>query len=365
MKVALDLARRGLGQVAPNPAVGCVLVRPDLGGRVVGRGWTQPGGRPHAETEAIKRAGTLCEGATAYVTLEPCSHTGETGPCANALIDAHIKRVVIAMQDPDPRVSGRGITMLESAGIDVSIGTLKSQAESLNIGFINKIQQGTPSFSFKTATSLDGKIATAERHSKWITGPMARTYGHLLRSSHDAILIGIGTALADDPELTCRLPGLGTRSPVRIVIDSKLRVPVTHKLVTTARENETWVCTAPNSDPQRIAALQNAGVRVINCELGPDNQVDVRKLAKALAELGLTRVLIEGGAHISSSFLKADLVDQIFWFRAPKIIGGDGLPATQALDITKMNDTSAFVRRSTCDMEPDILETYDRNRTPV
>jgi diaminohydroxyphosphoribosylaminopyrimidine deaminase/5-amino-6-(5-phosphoribosylamino)uracil reductase len=365
MQAALGLARRGLGRVAPNPAVGCVLVRPDLDGRVVGRGWTQSGGRPHAETEALRRAGLLAQNATAYVTLEPCSHTGKTGPCANALIAAQIKRVVIAMQDPDPRVSGRGIAKLKDAGIDVSLGVLELEAKKVNIGFIYKIQLGRPYFSCKTATSLDGKIATADGHSKWITGTDARQTGHLLRATHDAIIVGIGTALADDPDLTCRLPGLNHVSPIRIVIDSQLRLPQSHKLVTSARQHETWVCTTKNSDTNRTAALAEAGVIVLECDACSDKRIDIKKLAQMLAEKGLTRVVIEGGAQVSSSFLNHDLVDHIYWFRAPKIIGGDGLPTALSLNISKIDDTRAFTQQGTYDIGPDKCEVYYRNRESI
>ncbi|NQW00535.1 MAG: bifunctional diaminohydroxyphosphoribosylaminopyrimidine deaminase/5-amino-6-(5-phosphoribosylamino)uracil reductase RibD [Rhodospirillales bacterium] len=362
MQAAFALARRGLGLVAPNPAVGCVLVRPDLDGRVVGRGWTQPGGRPHAETEALGRAGALAEGATAYVTLEPCSHQGETGPCAEALIQARVARVVIAMQDPDPRVSGRGISKLEAAGIIVSVGLLEPAARQINSGFIYKIQFNRPVFSWKTATSLDGKIATASGHSKWITGPQARRAGHLLRAGHDAILIGIGTALADDPDLTCRLPGLDGASPVRLVVDSQLRLPLTHKLVRTAVQQPTWVCTTASADPQKQAALRDAGVTLLVVDADGNGQLDTLKLAETLAENGLTRVLIEGGARLSTSFLAHDLIDHIYWFRAPLVIGSDGLSATHGLDISQIDDITAFTRRRSYDMGPDRLEVLNRNQ---
>ena len=361
MRSACGLARRGLGQVAPNPAVGCILVRPDLGGRIVGRGWTQPSGRPHAETEALRRAGALADGATAYVTLEPCSHTGKTGPCADALIATGIKRVVIAIQDPDPRVSGRGIAMLEAADIDVSVGLLEAEATHINTGFIHKIQSNRPFFSWKTATSADGKIATADGHSKWITGPQARQTGHLLRAQHDAIMVGIGTALADDPDLTCRLPGLAHASPIRIVVDSQLRLPMSHKLVTSAARHATWICTTPDAAQDKASALEQAGVKVMICKADAERKLDPEQLAHSLCEEGITRVLIEGGASLSSSFLRHDLVDQIYWFRAPKTIGYDGLPASHVLDITKLNETSAFTHRRTYDMEPDKLEVFDRN----
>jgi len=362
MQAALGLAQRSLGQVSPNPAVGCILVRPDLGDRVVGRGWTQPGGRPHAESEALRRAGELANGATAYVTLEPCSHTGQTAPCADALINARVKRVVIAMQDPDPRVSGRGIAKLKKAGLEIKTEVLKSNSEFVNIGFINKIQMLRPYFSWKTATSLDGKISTTSGHSKWITEPDARQVGHLLRARNDAIIIGIGTALIDDPDLTCRLPGCREISPIRIVVDSKLRLPLTHKLVISAHQFETWIFTSKNPIPEKTTALQNAGISIFKCDESSDGHLDIKKLSQTLAKQGLTRVLIEGGANLSSSFLSHDLVDQIFWFRAPKIIGSDGLPATKCLNILTIDDTRAFTQQGTYDIGRDRLEIYHRNR---
>ena len=362
MQTALGLAQRSLGQVAPNPAVGCILVRPDLVDRVVGRGWTQPGGRPHAETEALRRAGSLAKGATAYVTLEPCSHTGQTAPCTEALINAKVKRVVIAMQDPDPRVSGRGITKLKEAGLEVKTTVLKAESEILNIGFINKIQLSRPSFSWKTATSLDGKIATANGHSKWITEPDARQVGHLLRAKNDAIIIGIGTALIDDPDLTCRLPGCKEISPIRIVVDSQLRLPLTHKLVVSAHQFETWVFTSKNLNLEKTAALRNAGINIFKFNESSHGHLDIKKISQKLAEKGITRVLIEGGSELSSSFLKHDLVDQIFWFRSPKIIGSDGLHAVNCLNILKIGDTRAFTQQGTYDIGPDRLEIYNRNK---
>ena len=362
MQVALGLARRGLGKVAPNPAVGCILVRPDLGDRVVGRGWTQSGGRPHAETEALRRAGKLAKGATAYVTLEPCSHTGKTSPCADALINAKIKRVVIAMQDPDPRVSGQGIAKLRDAGLEIKINVLKSDSEQINVGFSNKLQFCRPYFSWKTATSLDGKIATTTGHSKWITEPDTRKVGQLLRAKNDAIIIGIGTALIDDPDLTCRLPGCSELSPIRIIVDSQLRLPLTHKLVISAHQFETWVFTCENPNLKKTAALKNAGVSIFKCEKSADGNLDIKKLSQKLGEKGLTRVLIEGGAELSSSFLKHDLVDQIFWFRAPKIIGDDGLPAAKCLNILEINNTRTFTQQGTYDIGPDRLEIYHRSR---
>ncbi len=363
MSAAFSLARRGLGQVAPNPAVGCILVRPDLGDRVVGRGWTQNGGRPHAETEALRRAGSLALGATAYVTLEPCSHKGQTGPCAEALIDARVGRVVIAMQDPDPRVSGRGYGALKNAGIDVSTGFMESEAKAINSGFIYKNQLNRPFFSWKTATSLDGRIATKTGQSQWITNPGARRAGHLLRAQNDAILVGIGTALADDPDLTCRIPGLENASPVRIVVDGRLQIPLTHRLVADAKRVPTWLCSAEDADGAQKSKLTDLGVKILAVNGAEGGRLDTAHLAELLADEGLTRVLIEGGAGLATHFYNSDLIDRIYWFRAPKIIGGDGLATLQDLGITSINGTRAFTRRETYDMGPDTLELFDRNRS--
>src|SRR5262245_12025323 len=272
MRAALGLAARGLGRTWPNPAVGCVLVRE---GRVVGRGWTQPGGRPHAETEALGRAGDAARGATAYVSLEPCSHTGKTPPCADALIAAGIGRVVAAVEDPDPRVSGRGLARLRDAGIAVTTGVCAAEADELNAGFFMRVKLGRPLVSLKLATSLDGRIATHTGDSRWITGEAARRRAHLLRATHDAILVGTGTALADDPALTCRLPGLGERSPVRVVLDRQLRLPAATKLLATAREVLTWIVTTAASDPVRRQLLVGMGAELIDVPVASDGRLSL------------------------------------------------------------------------------------------
>src|SRR5918994_6733853 len=223
MAAALALSRRGLVNTWPNPAVGCVIVRE---GRVVGRGWTQPGGRPHAETEALARAGDQARGATAYVTLEPCSHWGRTPPCCDALIAAGVARVVVATGDPDPRVDGRGMRRLREAGIAVDQGLLEAEARAVIAGFVRRITRGLPLVTLKLATTLDGRIATASGESRWITGAAARRAAHALRARHDAVLVGSGTVLADDPDLTCRLPGMERGVPIaRVVADARLRTP--------------------------------------------------------------------------------------------------------------------------------------------
>jgi len=355
MRVALSLAGRGLGRVWPNPAVGCVLVRD---GRIVGRGWTQPGGRPHAETEALARADAMAGGATAYVTLEPCSHHGVTGPCSAALIAAGIARAVIAIEDPDPRVHGQGIAALRAAGVDVATGILADEAAELNRGFLLRVSEGRPLFTLKLATSLDGRIATRTGDSKWITGEDARRNAQMLRASHDAVLVGSGTALADDPALTCRLPGMAGRSPLRLVADARLRLPSAGQLVRTARELPTWVQTAAAADPAKRAALEAAGVRTIEVATGADGSLDPRAMAQALAGRGLTRVMIEGGGRLAAAFLRAGLIDRLCWFTAPKIIGGDGLAAVHDLALDAIADARVFQRQQHRGLGSDILGAY-------
>ncbi len=383
MAAALALAGRGLGAVWPNPAVGCVVVRD---GVVVGRGWTQPGGRPHAETEALARAGNAARGATAYVSLEPCSHHGKTPPCAEALIAAGIKRCVAACEDPDPRVSGRGLARLRAAGIETESGLLASEARTLNHGFFLRVLHHRPLVTLKLATSLDGRIASHAGHSQWITGATARAWGHGLRARHDAIMVGSGTAQADNPELTCRLPGLGHRSPVRVVADSHLSLSLTSKLVRSAGRVPLWIACRFDADHARIKAFSDCGAEMLTIAQGdpvtmiPDasgitksgasgttklgasgttksgasGTIGAEALLAALAERGITRVLVEGGSRLAGSLLRAGLVDRLEWFRAPLLIGGDGLAAVSAFGVDTLDLAAAFdcvgVRRAGDDL---------------
>ena len=360
MHAALVLARRGLGSAWPNPAVGCVLAREDLDGRIIGRGWTQPGGRPHAETEALSRAGALTQGATAYVTLEPCDHQGETPPCTEALIAAGVTRCVIAIEDPDPRVSGAGIRRLANAGVETQIGLFEQEARHLNAGFLMRVTKGRPLITLKTATTLDGRVATAKGQSKWITGAPARAFAHGLRAENDAIMIGIGTALADQPSLTCRLPGMEDRSPVRIVADSTLRLPVESPLVETAGDVPTWVVTVKSADQDKRQALEAKGIEVIEVAAGNDGRPDLIAVVMELGGRGLTRLLVESGGDLAAALIKHDLADRLAWFRSPKLIGGDGKGAVAAFGIEAIAEAPAFVRDSITDAGDDVLETYQR-----
>ncbi|MBK8908954.1 MAG: bifunctional diaminohydroxyphosphoribosylaminopyrimidine deaminase/5-amino-6-(5-phosphoribosylamino)uracil reductase RibD [Rhodospirillales bacterium] len=360
MRAALGLARRNLGCVWPNPAVGCVLVRD---GAVVGRGWTGRGGRPHAETEALARAGCGARGATAHVSLEPCDHHGETPPCSEALIAAGVARVVVAVEDPDPRVSGRGIQRLRAAGIDVQPvgGALAEEARNLNAGFFLRVREGRPLFTLKTATTLDGKIATRSGDSRWITGAGARALTHGMRAEHDAVLVGSNTALLDDPELTCRTAGMEHRSPVRIVVDGRLRLPPEARLAATAREVSTWVLTRADAPVERREQLAAAGAVVIDVAADAAGRLDPVSIAQVLARRGLTRVLIEGGGTVAASFLAAGLIDRVAWFRAPLLFGEDAQPAVAALAVERLADALRFVREDVRTVGSDVLETYRRS----
>ncbi|MFM2130382.1 MAG: hypothetical protein RL477_1928 [Pseudomonadota bacterium] len=362
MGAALALARRGLGRVWPNPAVGCVIV--GANGEVVGRGWTQPGGRPHAETEALRRAGALARGATAYVSLEPCSHTGKTGPCADALIAAGIARVVVATEDPDPRVAGDGIARLRQSGVELRVGVCRRDAERLNAGFFRRIRDHRPLVTAKFATTLDGRVATHRGESKWITGEAARAWGHALRASHDAIITGSSTIRADDPDLTCRLPGLESASPARVVMDSRLNTPLTSRIVATARTFPTWVVTCDGAPRERRHAFEDLGLEIIEVEPDDGGRPEVGATLRALAGRGITRVMVEGGPHIMATFMRSGSVDRIAWFRAAAVMGGDGLPAAHAFGVDRINQMPRFVRTRTIACAPDILELYERAGKP-
>ena len=355
MRTALGLARRGLGNVWPNPAVGCVIV---AGRRVVGRGWTQPGGRPHAETEALARAGPAARGATCYVTLEPCSHWGRTPPCTDALIAAGIGRVVVAIEDPDERVDGAGIRRLREAGIAVEIGVGAAGAIELNAGFLTRERLARPFVALKLATSLDGRIATASGESRWITGPPARAFAHALRAGFDAVMVGTGTIIADNPQLTCRLPGLARRSPVRVILDRRLRVPATARVFEDARHTPTWVVTLRSAQAARRSSLLAAGASLIEVGSDAEGRIDLAATLAALGKRGLTRLLVEGGARLAAALLRGGLVDRLLWLHAPLLIGGDGVPAIDDLALTALAAAPMFERISTEMIGEDVLTIF-------
>jgi diaminohydroxyphosphoribosylaminopyrimidine deaminase/5-amino-6-(5-phosphoribosylamino)uracil reductase len=353
MRHALRLAERALGNVAPNPAVGCIIVSAD--GHIVGRGCTQPGGRPHAEAVALAQAGERARGAIVYVTLEPCAHHGVTPPCAEALVKAQVARVVGATLDPDPRVAGAGFARLESAGIGVTRGVLQAEARALNLGFFKRVTEDRPMVALKIAQSADGYVADANGNSRWITSERARAHGHLLRAKHDAILVGIETAIADNPTLTCRLPGLEARSPLRIVLDSQLRLSPESQLARSARERPVIVFTSAKDGG---VALSSQGVQIERVTADDDGRPDVAAVLEVLAKRGITRVLVEGGPNIHAALLKCGLVDVIHIYRAPILIGQGARPAIAALGSCNLDDAARLTLSERLVLGPDILETF-------
>lgn len=352
MNLALALARRGLGITAPNPTVGCVIVQD---GVIVGRGSTAKGGRPHAETIALKQAGKLARGATVYVTLEPCCHHGKTPPCTDALIEAGISRIVVATKDTNPVVAGKGIKQLEAAGISVAVDLGEKKAQEINAGFFNVHEQGRPLVTLKLATTLDGKIAMESGESKWITGESSRNYAHLLRAQHDAIMVGSNTVKADNPELNCRLPGFEGHSPVRVVVDSKLDIRPDAKLITHADSIPTWVITSR----EHIKGAFPESVKLHQVP-STNGQVDIKAALALLAKEGITRVLVEGGAKLAASLLKAGVVDRLVWFHAPCVIGKKGLSAVGDLEKNLLNEMPRFKRESVQPLGGDLVTYYTR-----
>ncbi|MEX2520385.1 MAG: bifunctional diaminohydroxyphosphoribosylaminopyrimidine deaminase/5-amino-6-(5-phosphoribosylamino)uracil reductase RibD [Paracoccaceae bacterium] len=348
MTAALALARRGLGRVWPNPAVGCVIVR---NGRLLGRGWTQPGGRPHAETMALAAAGAAARGADAYISLEPCAHHGRTPPCADALIGAGIARAVTPMEDPDPRVSGRGLARLRAAGVIVETGLMREEAAALNAGFLMRQTDGRPMLTLKLAATLDGRIATESGESRWISGPAARARAHLMRARHDAVLVGGATARADDPALDVRLQGLEGRAPHRLVIDADLSLPITLKLA------------SPSPAPAWRLHLEGATCaagwgEALAVKPDADGRLDLVDMMQVLGQRGLTRVLCEGGGRLGAALLKAGLVDELVWVTAGAAIGAEGAPALGLLSLHALSDAPRFAPVAHEMLGPDLLSVW-------
>lgn len=359
MELALALGRRGQGRTWPNPAVGAVVVKD---GVIVGRGWTQPGGRPHAEPEAIKRAGEAARGATLYVTLEPCSHFGKSPPCADAIIATGIARVVSAIEDPNPEVGGQGHARLRAAGIQVDVGLCKDEAARDHAGHFLRVREKRPFVILKLAVSSDDKIAAAGHRPLAITGDAAKARVHLSRAQSDAILIGIGTALADDPMLTCRLPGLEAQSPVRVVLDRALRLPGTSKLVHSARAHPLWVMTSDLSEAPAAMKIGAAGGQVIRVATtdAPHPGLDLVAVLNALSAKGITRLMVEGGARVASSFLSAGLVDEVWLLRGPAAVGPDGVAALDTQPLSIITQSPRWRSRATETIGKDILTIYER-----
>jgi diaminohydroxyphosphoribosylaminopyrimidine deaminase / 5-amino-6-(5-phosphoribosylamino)uracil reductase len=357
MELALALGRRGQGRTWPNPAVGAVVVKDGI---IVGRGWTQPGGRPHAEPQALARAGEAARGATLYVTLEPCSHYGKTPPCADAVIAAGIARVVSAVEDPNPQVAGQGHARLRAAGIAVDVGLCAEEAARDHAGHFHRVRDDRPHITLKLAVSADDRIGAAGHRPVAITGPAAQARTHLLRAQHDAILIGIGTARADDPLLTCRLPGMEGRSPVRVVLDTHLRLKPASRLAGTARQTALWVVTSPSSEAPAAAILGAEGAQIVR--LAADNTgLRLDALVQELSRRGITRLMVEGGARVASSFIGAGLVDEVWLLRGPAAIGTDGVPALGAMPLATITQSAGWRIRATETLQSDTLTIYQRN----
>ncbi|MEP2533388.1 bifunctional diaminohydroxyphosphoribosylaminopyrimidine deaminase/5-amino-6-(5-phosphoribosylamino)uracil reductase RibD [Shimia sp.] len=358
MALALQLGRRGQGRCWPNPAVGCVIVQ---NGQIVGRGWTQPGGRPHAEPVALAQAGDRARGATAYVTLEPCAHHGQTPPCAEALIAARVARVVVAVEDSDARVAGRGLDMLRAAGIEVVTGVLADEAARDLQGFFLKTDLGRPFLTLKLAASLDGRIATATGESQWITGSEARRHVHGMRMRHDAVMVGGGTARADDPSLTVR--GLGVdHQPVRVVVSRRLDMPLMSNLARTARDIPVWVAHGPDADPNLLRIWQDIGAELLPCAL-EGAHVSPASVLNALGAKGITRVFCEGGGALAASLLSADLVDELVTFSAGIVLGAEGFPAIGSMGVERLAAAPRFQRVLQRPLGDDMMSVWHREET--
>jgi diaminohydroxyphosphoribosylaminopyrimidine deaminase/5-amino-6-(5-phosphoribosylamino)uracil reductase len=359
MQLALTLGRRGLGRTWPNPAVGAVVVKD---GVIVGRGWTRPGGRPHAEPVALAQAGDAARGATLYVTLEPCSHFGKSPPCTDAVITAGIKRVVSAIEDPNPEVAGQGHARLRAAGIAVDIGIGAAEAAHDHAGHFRRIRDKRPHVILKLAVSTDDKIAAAGRKPVAISGDAAKARMHLLRAQCDAVLVGIGTVLADDPLLTCRLPGMEAWSPVRVVLDSALRIPPTSRLVQSARATPLWVMTTSLGEAAAATMLGAAGAQVIRLAATstPRRAPNLSAVLRALAERGNTRLLVEGGARVASSFVAAGMVDEFWLLRGESSIGAEGVAALDRLPLASITKSPSFHVRGSENLDKDTLTIYER-----
>lgn len=356
MALALALGARGLGRVWPRPSVGCVIVRD---GRVVGRGATDGTHGPHGEVMALAQAGSAARGATAYVTLEPCSHVGRQPPCCDALIAAGVARVVSAMEDPFPQVAGRGHARLRAAGVQVDVGLMGAEARATHAGFLSQVETGRPLLTLKLATSFDGRIATATGQSQWITGPQARAWVHLQRARHDAVMVGGGTARADDPSLTVR--GLGIdHQPVRVVVSRRLDVPLDGKLAQSARDIPVWIIHGSGAPRTRRADWAAMGAVLIEAAIGSDDRLDPFAVLEALGQAGLTRIYCEGGGSFAASLLSAGVVDRLIGFTAGVGLGAEGWPALGAMGLSELSEAPRFDLVSCRAVGPDVLHEWQR-----
>lgn len=356
MALALALGRRGMGRTWPNPSVGCVIVK---AGRIVGRGWTQPGGRPHAETVALAQAGTAARGGDVYVSLEPCAHHAKTPPCADALIAAGVARVIMATTDHDPRVNGAGRDLLKAAGIIVETGLLNAQAEADHSGFFLRTTLGRPFVTLKLASSFDGRIATGTGESQWITGPQARRAVHAMRARHDATMVGAGTVRKDDPSLTVRDLGVD-HHPARVVLSRRLDLPLSGQLARSAAAPPLIICHGLDADPLLVRTWQDLGAILLECA-GRSGQLDMYDVLQKLGAHGFNRIFCEGGSALAASLLSADLVDELVGFTAGLMIGAEGLPGIGALGLSHLAQAPRFSLKFSTTIGPDILHVWHRS----
>ena len=353
MSLAISLGRRNLGQTSPNPSVGCVIVKKDV---IVGRGYTAPTGRPHAETQALEQAGSAAKGSTAYLTLEPCSHEGETFPCAHALVKAGIKRAVIAVIDPDIRVNGKGISILETAGIEVKVGVLSDQASLDHAGFFSSKTECRPWVTLKLAASIDGKIATKIGDSKWITSSSARHLVHNIRMKHDAIMVGSGTVISDDPRLNVR--DLGTCiQPYRIVLSSNLEIPIKSNLAKGIREQPVWIFHSNEASEKRKNEWLDVGADLFECQVDKFG-LSMKDIMQNLSDKGITRLFCEGGGKLAASLIRSEIVDEIVTFHGGLTIGSDGFPSIGNLGVCSLNEAKRWRLDRTLSFGAEVLSIW-------
>jgi diaminohydroxyphosphoribosylaminopyrimidine deaminase/5-amino-6-(5-phosphoribosylamino)uracil reductase len=360
MTQALALARRGLGTTWPNPSVGCVVV--SATGEIVGRGVTAPGGRPHAEAVALQRAGTAAEDATIYVTLEPCAHEGRGAACADGIAAIRPKRVVVAMGDPDPRTAGDGIARLRAAGIEVTEGVLHDEAYEVTLGHVLRVTEGRPAVTLKLALGSDGRVPKGEGGAPtWITGDLARAHAHLLRARSDAIMVGRGTIMADNPSLTCRLPGMDCRSPVRVILDRRLRTPTDARLFEDEMVPVWFICAADESEAN-ASALQELGAEIIPVAIDSHGHPAIREALDQLARRGITRLLVEGGPSVAHVMLDADLVDEAVIYQGSTPAGSDGLLPFAGEGLDRLTESGHFTQTQERTFGPDRMTWWHRQR---
>jgi diaminohydroxyphosphoribosylaminopyrimidine deaminase/5-amino-6-(5-phosphoribosylamino)uracil reductase len=355
MRSALSLAKRGVGCCSPNPSVGCLIL--DRSNNLIGMGRTSDKGRPHAEMNALNSLTASAKGATAIVTLEPCAHKDTSPSCAELLINAGIKHVVISVLDPDIRTNGKGVKLLKKSGVKVSLGLLEEKSLDINAGFIFRLKYNRPLVSLKIASSLDGKIATANGNSKWITGELSRMHGHSLRANHDVILVGINTVLKDDPKLNCRIRGLEKYSPVRVIVDSSLSIPLTSNVIKNLDKIPTIIWTKKNINSPKKKKLINMGVEIIELEK-IDNKLNLIEGLTILSEKGYNKVLVEGGSEISASLMANNLIDKVFLYRSGIFIGGDGLSGIASYNINNLDLIKRYKLLKTRVLDDDVLEEW-------